>query len=138
MIKEFVDKWEANKKAIRSVFQRRHPDRYSDIVRAVIEAISHGEEYDWPDPERIVEIDHGDYQGMLLYVIGAKGYQPSTYWFVTVDYGSCSGCDTLQEIKDLNWEAEDTVPTSKQVDQYMTLALHIVQGIKLMTGNFES
>ena len=128
MIKEFVKDWEDNKETIREAFSKAHPESYKEIVKAVISAISaaHDDDYDYPDPDRIHQIDDGDYQGTLLFLIPAHGYQPSDYFYVRVGYGSCSGCDTLQAIRDY----EDGPPTEKQVNDYMTLALHILQGIK--------
>lgn len=67
------------------------------------------DECDAPHPERIHQIDDGDYQGTLIFVIGAGGYQPSRYWYVKVGYGSCSGCDTLQAIRGY----EDDAPTKE-------------------------
>lgn len=132
MIKEFVQIWDEHKTELEQAFQAKHPDNYADIVHKVITMLSdHSDEYEGPDPKRIHEIDDGDYQGILLFVIGAKGYQPSQYWFVKVYYGSCSGCDTLQDIKSQNYE--DT-PTETQVKDYMSLALHIMQGIKPLEG----
>lgn len=128
MIQEFVDAFMANKDQIRSVFAQKHPDEYMDVVRAVITAISGEDSWGKPDPSRIHQIDDGNYQGTLLFVIAANGYQPNDYWFVKVDYGSCSGCDTLQAICEYSSEQ----PTEAQVDQYMTLALHVVQGLKAM------
>ena len=126
MIKKFVEKWNDKKEEIESQFRAQHPGEYGDIVRIVIEAISDGTYYPEPDPERIHIIDDGDYQGTLLFVIASKGYQPSEYWLVKVDYGSCSGCDTLENIR----EYGSDIPTKQQVNDYMTLALHIVQGLK--------
>ena len=83
-------------------------------------------------PERIHKIDDGDYQGTLLFVIAAKGYQPSKYWAVSVGYGSCSGCDTLEGIKSDGDYGES--PNKQQIADYMTLALHIVQGLKQITN----
>ena len=127
MIPKFVEKYEANKAKLEAAFRAKHPESYGAIVKAVIE-ILHDNEYGTPDPERITEIDHGEYQGTLVYVIGDGGYQPSDYWFVKVGYGSCSGCDTLKGIR----QYEDDPPTAEQVKDYMTLALHIVQGLKSM------
>ena len=45
------------------------------------------EGYGGPGLERIHRIDDGDYQGTLVFVIGGKGYQLSTYWYVKVSYG---------------------------------------------------
>lgn len=130
MINQFVAAWDARKEEVRAVFAAKHPNSYVDIVRAVVSIFSNGDEYGAPDPERITQIDHGEYQGTLLFVIGARGYQPSDFWFVKVYYGSCSGCDTLQAIQGY----EDGPPSEDQVNQYMTLALHIVQRIKAMDG----
>ncbi|MFO0452108.1 MAG: hypothetical protein ACK52I_26230 [Pseudomonadota bacterium] len=126
MIQEYVDRFMANKSLLEIEFGKKHPDSYGDIVKAVIQVIT-GDDYDDIDPERIHEIDDGDYQGTLLFVIASKAYQPSDYWSVFVSYGSCSHCDTLQSIR--GWDL-DEVPTADQVSQYMTLALHIVQGLK--------
>ena len=130
MIKDAIENWEKNKPAILAEFKSNHPEAYIDVVRTVIRNIT--DDQDWgafcPDPERIHQIDDGDYQGTLVFVIGAQGYQPSNYWYVKVNYGSCSGCDTLQAIR----EYSDEKPTDDQANQYLTLALHIVQGLKKM------
>ena len=121
-----------SKKDLLAATFAKHPDDYREMVRNVISVITDEKEYGSynPDPERIHEIDDGDYQGTLVYVIGAKGYQPSKYWYVKVEYGSCSGCDTLQAIRDSGY-GYDT-PNAEQVKDYMTLALHIVQRLKKM------
>jgi hypothetical protein len=126
MIKEFVERFEKNKEKLRELFSQKHPDQYSDIVKAVVEVLSDEDEYWSIDPKRIHEINDGDYQGTLLFVIADTSYQPNNYWYVKVIYGSCSGCDTLESIK----KYSDEKPTQDQVNDYMTLALHIVQGLK--------
>lgn len=128
MIKEFVDRFMEKKLELQAVFAAKHPEDYKDVVKAVVSVLNNSEDYVSIDPNRIHEIDDGHYQGMLVYVIGATGYQPSEYWYVKVDYGSCSGCDTLLEIR----RYSDEKPTEKQVQDYMALALHVVQGIKRM------
>jgi hypothetical protein len=126
MIQEFVDKFMAKKEELEKVFSEKHPEEYKEIIAAVVGVI--GDEYGTPDKNRIHVIDDGDYQGTLLFVIGANGYQPNGYWYVKVGYGSCSGCDTLQSISDYS----DEPPTAEQIKDYMTLALHVVQGLKKM------
>lgn len=123
MIQEFVDAFIPKQE---SLFTETHPEEYIEIVRAVIEAINPDGEYELPDPKRIHQIDDGDYQGTLLFLIAAVGYQPSDYWYVKVYYGSCSGCDTLQSISGYSGEP----PSTQQAKDYQTLALHIVQGLK--------
>jgi len=125
----FVDRFMGNKSQLESAFKAAHPDNYRAVVKAVCQVIT-SDDYGDIDPERIHEIDDGDYQGTLVYVIAATGYQPDDYWYVRVGYGSCSGCDTLEAIK----EYSDEPPTDDQVAQYMPLALHIVQGLRKMGG----
>lgn len=133
MIQTFVERWDRRKDEVRTELAAKHPSEYADVVRAVVKALRSDDDYDAdiPSPERIHLIDDGDYQGTLVFVIGSEGYQPSTYWFVKVAYGSCSGCDTLEAIRGYQ---HDT-PTAAQVDDYMTLALHVVQGLKAMDGD---
>jgi len=126
VIQKFVTRFDAQRQALAEGFSQKHPSEYKDIVKAVISAIADGDDYgESPDPERISEIDHGDYQGAKLFVVAANGYQPSTFWYVRVWYGSCGGCDTLQRIRDHG--DYDAPPSETQVKDYVTLALHIVQ-----------
>ncbi len=131
MIQEFVNRYMDKKDLLAATFVK-HPADYKEIVKNVISVITADEDYgDFnPDPERIHEIDDGHYQGTLVYVIGATGYQPSDYWYVKVSYGSCSGCDTLESIRDY----QDGKPDADQVKQYMLLALHVIQGMREMGG----
>lgn len=131
MIQDFVNRFMEAKPNIRAKFAVSRPDDYVDIVRAVITAINPDDEYGLPDPNRVHTIDDGEYQGTLLFVIPEVGYQPDNYWAVKVSYGSCSACDTLQSIKGYS----DDPITDKELDQYLTLALHIIQGLKLIGGN---
>jgi hypothetical protein len=127
MIQKFVDRFMEKGPELRAIFAEKHPRSYESIVKAVVSILSEGE-YNSIDPERIHEINDGDYQGTLVYVIAASGYQPSTYWYVKVYYGSCSGCDTLEAIRGY----DNGPPTKEQVNDYMMLALHIVEGLKEM------
>ena len=128
---EIVAAWEIAKPSIRAAIAAKHPDSYREIVALVVGEIAERMSgYVVPDKNRVEEIDHGDYQGTLVYVIGGTGYQPDDYWYVRVSYGSCSGCDTLESIRGYS----DDAPTDEQVGGYMTLALHIVQGMKKMDG----
>lgn len=127
MIREFVDLFMAKKPELEAIFKDKHPDDYKQLVFNVV-SILKTEDYGSISPDLIHEIDDGHYQGTLVYVIGAEGYQPSDYWYVKVDYGSCSGCDTLEAIRGYSGES----PTGGEIEDYMTLSLHIVQGLKKM------
>lgn len=128
MIQEFVNVYMENKEKLRNAFSKKHPDDYEEIVKILINVLSDSIDgwNDKPDSERIHVIDDGDYQGTLVFVIAETGYQPSVYWATTVSYGSCSGCDTLEAIKNY----DDSPPSRDQIEGYMTLALHLVQNMK--------
>jgi len=130
MIEAFTKAWFANLHTMREKFAAKHPEDYKEVVRAVVEMLSDAiTGHDKPDPKRIHEIDDGNYHGTLVYVIGATGYQPYSYWYVKVSYGSCSGCDTIEAIR---CDSVGEKPTETQIGEYMTLALHIVQGFREM------
>jgi len=128
MVERFVAAWFKRQDEVKAAFSAKAPDNYEEIVKAVVRILSETDDYSAPDPDRVHRINDGDYQGTLVFIIGASGYQPSDYWYVKVGYGSCSGCDTLQAIGGYSDEA----PTEEQVHDYMTLALHIVQGLRPM------
>jgi hypothetical protein len=130
MIRKFIDKFMAHKDELEKEFKEKHPEKYKDIVQTVIKFIAGDNDYVVPDPERVHLIDDGDSRGILVFVIGAKGCQPDDYWYVKVGYGTCPACDTLELLKGCS----SGPPTDEQVKGYMTLALHIVQGLKKMGG----
>jgi hypothetical protein len=133
MDKKFVARFMENKPELKRIFSV-HPDSYLDIVKSTISVISSDDSddydiYDEPDPERVVQVDHGDYQGTLVFVIASRGYQPSVYWYTHVWYGSCEACDLLKGIRGYDY---DVPPNETQINDYLTLALHIVQKMKRM------
>ena len=135
MIKEFIDIWDKRKGEVEAAFRQKFPASYEEIVCEVTKILMNANEYGCPDYERIHAIDDGDYQGTLLFVIAEKTYQPDKYWYVRANYGSCSGCDTLQAIEtDGTWDIEGNKQAinDEQIKDLMTLALHIIQGLKEM------
>ena len=136
MIQRFVEAWDRRKDEIRKNFTLAHPESYEGIVKSVVEILgTDSDTSEEPDPERIQSVDYVDYQGTMLFVIGGKGYQPRDYWYVKVDYGSCPGCDTFEAIRWDNGYDSSIPPTEQQVEDYMQLALHILQGIKSCLGD---
>ena len=140
MIEAYVDYFNKNKSVLREMFQKvleqNEYIRYDRVVKILVKFLSNGNMAYNPyggefrsyelDPNRITEIDHGEYQGTLIYVIGEPGYQPSNYVVTKVDYGSCSGCDTLDRI------LEDSDNQAQQLDDLLVLCLHIIQQMKLI------
>lgn len=133
MIIEFVQKWDEKKSQLRTAFEQmgRMYLSYDILFEMLVkEVLFDSEDYFFsPDPERITVINHGHYQGTIVFVVAQRGYQPSTYWATSVGYGSCSLCDTLQSIMGLgDWDAEKF--SDEQIESFMTLCLHMLQGIK--------
>ena len=73
----------------------------------------------------MTEIDNGDYQGTMLYLIPFKTYQPAEYEYLMtyVWYGSCSGCDALQAAK---FWCDDGPLTGKELKAVMAICKDIV------------
>ena len=96
---------------------------YGDLIVKILTLFNkYGEKF---NIEKIREIDDGEYQGTLLYIFHIDEYQPNKYYSTMIDYGSCSGCDTLENINGFESDLNDS-----QIKDYKTLCLHIVQGIK--------
>lgn len=136
MIEEFVKAWDERKGEIEAKFRQEEPHEYKEIVKAVVSILDDTKTYGAPNVNNIHEINDGDYQGTLLYLIPEDTYQPHNYWYVRVWYGSCSGCDTLEAIRESKpWrDGEDDPQKDKRIKEYMTLALHIIQQLKSMDG----
>ena len=131
MIKFCVEQWDKNKEKLEKHLSKRtdlNDCEYRLLVELVVEYIFNDNEYfDCKfNKNKITCIDNGDYQGTLLYLIPRDTYQPSEYEYLMtyVEYGSCSGCDTLQSIQ--IWSMEDNHLTPKQLRLFMALCKDIV------------
>jgi len=123
MIQKFVDTFMNAEQDVRAELVQAPPGAYLDLVSRLVTLVHDDNEYSSPDPARIHVIDDGDYQGTLLFIISGSGYQPSRFWSIKVSYGSCSGCDTFESIREYG-----SGPLSEQqVQDYWTLMLHMVQ-----------
>lgn len=135
MIADFVLTWEAKKNELAEQYRREHPDSYEGIFEDVVRLLGSCDDYEVPDADRITVINHGSYQGTIVFVVGAKGYQPDTHWACSVSYGSCSACDTFQHLRyscgPEDWD--DETPTKEQASGYLSLALHMVQSLVEIT-----
>jgi hypothetical protein len=130
MIKEIVSQWEANKGKIEESFRSAHPESYTDIVTKLFTLVISGYSI-----QKMTVIDNGDYQGTQIFIIPVDTYQPGIGEYVMTHtyYGSCSGCDTLEGIR--NYDSEK--PNETQVKDYMTLALHLVQKLKVLSAEVD-
>lgn len=137
MHKFFIDAWEQNKGKLKDYFKTHKQEEYgsyeSILQRTIQFCFDNYKDINF-NYERTKTIDFGDYQGTLLLFFTKDDYQPDedeTY-ITSVSYGSCSGCDTLQAI--CSWDDEQ-LPNEQQLNDYMTLALHLVQHIKCVGDN---
>lgn len=132
MLKILVRKWDKNKNRLRQYLEEAtnlNSCSYLDLVKVSFEYIYNDDDnstdYKKLDVEHVTEVDNGNYQGTLLFLIPFETYQPSEseYLMTYVGYGSCSGCDTLLAIQD---GVYDKLLTSQQVTDFMTLCKDIL------------
>ena len=129
MDKGLIERFFESKELIEHNIRNNRPGDYKSLVVTLFESMKSSEGF-YPRPydfetKDVIENLFGSYQGSLVYVIPV-GYDPSKFWVTTVDYGSCSVCDTLERIFD--GYNEDV--TDSQLKDYMTLCLHLVQRAK--------
>lgn len=128
MIKYCKDKWSKNNNllynelAMKLKLSELQDYNYGDLVKLSVIHILNDEDEEW-DTENITEIDNGDYQGTLLYLIPKSTYQPDEqeYLMTYVGYGSCSGCDALQSIQYGHYEDQTEI-----IKEYMLLCKDII------------
>ena len=129
MIMEFVQRFDAARETILADLQTRldsgwYPS-YRDLVSILIHYIKKDDSaYGNPSAADITVIGDDYYQGTMVFVIPEIGYQPSRFWVTKVDYGSCSGCDTLQAALYGNDD------NSVIANELLTLMLHLLQQMK--------
>lgn len=146
MIKYCYDKWRDN---CEKLLEKLKSDtnlstcNYKYLVQLVVKYILNNgfDEDSWDlyedgwSANKITEIDNGEYQGTLLFLIPKNCYQPSQteYLMTYVNYGSCSYCDTLQSIQ-CGWNYDDAPedwhyddpPTEAQVKDFFILCRDLV------------
>lgn len=141
MVKEFCLAWEKNKGKLEEYFRttpQSEYDSYELLVRRLFDIIinpSIEDSYYWFDTKNFCVIDDGDYQGTQVFILHRDQYQPSVedYVYTNTYYGSCSGCDTLLGISGYDSE----LPCEEQVEDYMSLCLHLLQRCNFMVDKIE-
>lgn len=137
MTKFCLKQWNKNKDKLEQVLRTtRLKDgmwSYKLLVKLIVENIlnEEGAFYEW-DSENIHEINDGEYQGTLLYLIPESSHQPSEweYLMTFIGYGSCSVCDTLESILSMDYSVyEGVYLTEAQVREMMILCKDIVTNI---------
>ena len=138
MIQEIIKKWEENKYKLEEYFsttKQKEFASYETIIQKIFELVINSDEdsYEKFNTNKMTVIDDGDYQGTQIFIIPKDTYQPSIYDYLITHtyYGSCSGCDVLEGIRNY----DGNLPTEQQVKEYMILALHLVQKMKRITDD---
>lgn len=122
--------WDMNSEKLRKVLAERtdlNTCNYKDLVKLTFDAIYNSsieDKYRKLNTEAITEIDDGDYQGTLLFTIPVDTYQPgaSEYIMTFIEYGSCSGCDSLQAAQD--WHTDKL--TEEQIKDFMIICKDLI------------
>lgn len=150
MCQSFVDAFMAGRPALRRRLEELYGTNgddldtfsridYADLIRATFQTVREnlpaGEPR--PNPDRIWELcppdgwlgrydgedfvmDPRDLSGTLLYVVPEEGHEPVNLWYVRVEYGSCSACDTIRSLVECE-------PRERAIEGLETLCLHVVQ-----------
>ena len=138
MIQEIIKKWEENKYKLEEYFSTTKQEEfasYETIIQKIFELVINSDEdsYERFNINKMTVIDDGNYQGTQIFIIPKDTYQPNIddYLITHTYYGSCSGCDVLESIRNYS----SGLPTEQQVKEYMILALHLVQKMKRITDD---
>lgn len=147
MIEHFVNQWYENKHELESFLEMDYDQSedkrywglsYGYLFRKVFELVitetreirtpfdERWNNYSW-DWDRFQIIDHGEYQGEMIFIMVPNVYQPSLdkdYYFTSVSYGSCSHCDTMAHVR------EEVETKEEKIQALMLAALHMVQATK--------
>ena len=138
MIQEIIKRWDKNKYKLEEYFSTTKQEEfasYETIIQKIFELVINSDEesYERFNINKMTVIDDGNYQGTQIFIIPKDTYQPNIddYLITHTYYGSCSGCDVLESIRNYS----SGLPTEQQVKEYMILALHLVQKMKRITDD---
>ena len=147
MIEHFVRQWHENKHKLKSFLEKDYDQSedkrfwgpsYIELHQKLFELVvtepreirtpfdQRWNNYSW-DFNRFLVLDHGEYQGTMIFIMVPDVYQPNLdrdYYFTSVMYGSCSHCDTMAHVQ----EVVDT--KEEKIQALMLAALHMVQATK--------
>jgi hypothetical protein len=125
MIQRFVDLYMSKADKLRAAWSETEPQSYLEIVQGVVKQLESEDPLDdtCPRVSEIIELKFRRFSGDYFYLLPCNRKEGSSVWWVAVEYGSCSACDTMQSIDLLESKEE-------RLNAYMTLALHVVQEIK--------
>ncbi|MBR1525210.1 MAG: hypothetical protein IJ640_00930 [Prevotella sp.] len=142
MIPEFVRAWDANKDKLKyhiATHKMKEYSEYEDLVRLLFEIVINPyfrkRNEDIYNVGELQVIGDGDCTGTAVFILPVSPHSQwqddyinshDDYVFTHNKYGSCAGCDTLMGIQ----HYQEGTPTEKQIDEHMTLCLHLLQRCK--------
>lgn len=130
MLKIMVEQWDKNKDILKEELKQTNLNdiEYKTLVEMTFKYVYNkdNDEDNKVDINNIHQIDDGNYQGTLLYIIPFDTYQPQEgeYLMTYIGYGSCSCCDALLGI--VGWGGCET-PNESQLKDLMMLCKDILQ-----------
>lgn len=129
MIEYCKKQWNANKEKLEAVLRddpHLNSCDYMYLLKLTVENILNTG-IDTFSVENITEVDNGNYQGTLLFLIPYNCCSPmeNEYLMTFISYGSCSCCDTLMGIQDYG----EKPPTEGQVKEYMMLCKDMIMNM---------
>ena len=130
MLKIMKELWDKNQDKLRTELSSRddlNECSYVDLVKIAFDKIYNDDsrlDNENLFIDRVHEIDDGDYQGTLIYLIPFNSYQPDPedYRMTFAWYGSRSGCDALQSAQ--SWG--DGKLTEQQVKDFMSICKDLI------------
>jgi hypothetical protein len=130
MIREVIDNWNKRKDKLEKYLSNTNQEEYNSyekLVELLVKIIL--PEFDY---RRIGELSFGEYQGIEIFIIPTTDYADSLEELIYTHnyYGSCCGCDTLQAIQYDYGNYGEGLPTKKQVKEYMSLCLCLIENMK--------
>ena len=131
MERSIIKQWDKNKHKLEAYFKKTRMSEYGyayeDLMEIIFKICIKGYDIDKMDVFYV-----GGNVGDVIFKIPKKTKDAETqkYLVTETDYGSCSGCDTLLRIGGYNYG----LPTDDQVKGFMSLCLHLVQGMELKEG----
>lgn len=153
MLREFTNLWFEARPGVKARLeetQLEHVDTYTKLLHIILQEFNNVIDKDDTKSdsdkfrEDIKQIDYGEYQGTLILTFAKDTYQPTAEetFYTYVEYGSCSGCDTLQNIiysgpycymeySTLNEDEKIEYDNCKktQIDDLLALCLHMIERI---------
>lgn len=127
MLKILLEKWDKNKGLLEEKLRNKPMNyKYKDLVKLTFDTIYNSDKTNYWDKMRIVKTVGGkEYSGDYVFLLnfGHDDEKVETMLITYVEYGSCSGCDTLLRI--IEWH-EGKKPDENQLKDLMLLCKDII------------